>query len=73
MNIFLTRATGYIGSIVARRLKETGHNVFGLTRSEASAQKLKALEMESVLGTLQDREKLKIAAPSCDHLHKPQS
>ena len=41
MNIFLTGPTGYIGSIVAQRLKETGHNVFGLTRSEASAQKLK--------------------------------
>ena len=66
MNIFLTGATGYIGSIVAQRLKEAGHNVFGLTRSESSAQKLKALEMEPVLGTLQDREKLKIAARSCD-------
>jgi short-subunit dehydrogenase len=43
MNIFLTGATGYIGSIVARRLKETGHTVFGLARSESSAQKLKAL------------------------------
>ncbi|MEH2402165.1 NAD-dependent epimerase/dehydratase family protein [Nostoc sp.] len=56
----------YIGSIVAQRLKETDHNVFGLTRSEASAQKLKALEMEPVLRSLQDREKLKIAARSCD-------
>ncbi|MEH1835259.1 MAG: SDR family oxidoreductase [Nostoc sp.] len=66
MNIFLTGASGYIGSIVAQRLKETGHKVFGLTRSEASVQKLKALEIEPVLGTLQDREKLKIAARSCD-------
>lgn len=66
MNIFLTGATGYIGSIVARRLKETGHTVFGLARSESSAQKLKALQMKPVLGTLQDREKLIEAARKSD-------
>lgn len=66
MNIFLTGATGYIGSIVARRLKQTGHTVFGLTRTEASAQKLKALQIEPVLGTLQDREKLMEAARKSD-------
>ncbi|MBW4632217.1 MAG: SDR family oxidoreductase [Iphinoe sp. HA4291-MV1] len=66
MNIFLTGATGYIGSIVARRLKETGHNVVGLARSEASAQKLKELQIELVLGTLQDREKLIEAAHKAD-------
>lgn len=66
MNVFLTGATGYIGSIVARRLKETGHNVFGLARSEASAQKLRELQVEPVLGTLQDREKLIEAARKAD-------
>ena len=54
MNIFLTGATGYIGSIVARRLQETGHTVAGLARSESSAQKLKSQGIEPVLGTLQD-------------------
>ena len=56
MQVFLTGATGYIGSIVTRRLKEIGYEVLGLARSEASAQKLKEIQIEPVLGSLQDRE-----------------
>ena len=66
MNVFLTGATGYIGSIVARKLKETGHNVLGLARNEISAQKLKDLQIEPVLGTLQDRNTLIEAAHQAD-------
>ena len=66
MQVFLTGATGYIGSIIARRLKETGHQVVGLARSEASAQKLKALQIDTVLGALQDREKIIEAARKAD-------
>lgn len=66
MQVFLTGATGYIGSIVARRLKEIGHEVLGLTRSEASAQKLKGIQIEPVLGSLQDREILIESAQKAD-------
>ena len=66
MHVFLTGATGYIGSIVARRLKEIGHEVLGLARSEASAQKLKEFQIEPVLGSLQDRETLIESAQKAD-------
>ena len=66
MQVFLTGATGYIGSIVARKLKENGHEVLGLTRSEASAQKLKELHIEPVLGSLQDKEILIESAQKAD-------
>lgn len=42
MNVFLTGATGYIGSVVAEYLLKTGHSVTGFVRSDASAEKLKA-------------------------------
>ncbi len=58
MNIFMTGATGYIGSIVARKLKEAGYDVVGLVRSEDSANNLENLGIKPVLGTLQDTEKL---------------
>lgn len=66
MQVFLTGVTGYIGSIVARRLKENGHKVLGLTRSEASAQKLREIQIEPVLGSLQDRETLIESAQKAD-------
>lgn len=58
MNIFMTGTTGYIGSIVACKLKEAGHDVTGLVRSEDSAKKLDKLGIIPILGTLQDTEKL---------------
>lgn len=34
MNIFIAGATGYIGFEVAKKFRQTGHRVFGLTRSK---------------------------------------
>jgi nucleoside-diphosphate-sugar epimerase len=40
MNVFLTGATGYIGSVVAEAVLASGHSVTGLARSDAAARKM---------------------------------
>ena len=42
MKVFLTGATGYIGSVVAEYLLRTGHTVTGFVRSDAAAEKVQA-------------------------------
>lgn len=52
MKVFLTGATGYIGSAVAQSLQIAGHQVTGLVRSEQAAQRLQAVGIEVVRGDL---------------------
>jgi len=54
MNIFVLGATGYIGGPVAERLRQLGHRVSGLARTEAKAEALRARGIEPIVGTLDD-------------------
>jgi nucleoside-diphosphate-sugar epimerase len=50
--VFLTGATGYIGSAIGARLARAGHEVIGLTRREDRAEWLESLGMMPILGSL---------------------
>src|ERR1700760_1076606 len=66
MRVFVTGASGHIGSPVVAELLEAGHEVVGLARSDASAAKLEALGAEVRRGDLDDLDGLKGAASEAD-------
>ncbi|NJM53731.1 MAG: NAD-dependent epimerase/dehydratase family protein, partial [Blastocatellia bacterium] len=66
MKIFLTGASGYVGSVVAEKLKGKGHKVLGLARNEEAESKLNECRVETVHGGLEDFEVLKTVAKEAD-------
>ena len=68
MKVFLTGATGYVGSVVAEKLIENGHEVLGLARNEVSEAKLKEKGITPLRGDLTDLESLKKGAGEADGL-----
>lgn len=66
MKIFLTGASGYVGSVVAEKLKGKGHEVVGLARSDESERKLVERKIETLRGELHDFEVLKQGASESD-------
>jgi nucleoside-diphosphate-sugar epimerase len=62
MRVFVTGASGFIGSAVVPDLIARGHRVLGLARSEASARVLSSLGAQVLRGDLNDPESLRAGA-----------
>lgn len=66
MRVFLTGATGFIGSAVLAELLQAGHQVIGMTRSEDGARFLAAAGAEAHHGTLEDLSSVRRGAETAD-------
>lgn len=66
MRIFCTGASGYIGGSVAARLVAAGHEVIGLSRSDAADEMIRKIGAVPLRGSLDDRDILQAAARDAD-------
>src|SRR5689334_18752516 len=68
MRVFITGASGWIGTALTRELVAAGHEVVGLARSDASADAIAAVGASAVRGDMHDHDLLISQAEKADAL-----
>ena len=66
MKVFVTGASGFIGTAVVQELLDAGHQVLGLARSDNAAKTITSLGAKAVPGQLENPHSLQVAAKQAD-------
>jgi nucleoside-diphosphate-sugar epimerase len=66
MKYFLTGATGFVGGVLARQLREAGHEVVACVRTPSKAADLQQLGVVLAPGDVTDKESMRAAMQGCD-------